>query len=320
MSAAPPHEPSNRTEDLDRNLALDLVRVTEAAAMAAGRWVGRGDKDGGDGAAVDAMRQLINSLPMQGVVVIGEGEKDNAPMLFNGEQVGDGRRAGGRRRGRPDRRHHADEQGHAERGRGAGRRRARARCSTRAPCSTWRSSPSGRTAPTSSTSTPASRRTCAGSPRSKRSSVSDVTVCILDRPRHARARPGGPPHRRPDPLHQRRRHRGRDQRGPRQSEVDVWWASAARPRASWPPCALKCIGGAIQAKLWPRDEAEREKALAAGHDLDRVLTPTIWSGRQHLLLRHRRDHRLTCCAASATAAAGRTPSRSSCAPRAARSG
>src|SRR5690606_39580461 len=65
-------------QDLDRNLALDLVRVTEAAAMAAGRWVGRGDKEGGDGAAVDAMRRLINSIPMRGVVVIGEGEKDQA--------------------------------------------------------------------------------------------------------------------------------------------------------------------------------------------------------------------------------------------------
>src|ERR1051326_8971466 len=76
--------------DLDRNIALDLVRVTEAAALAAGRWVGRGDKEGGDGAAVDAMRKLINSISMQGTVVIGEGEKDNAPMLYNGEQVGDG--------------------------------------------------------------------------------------------------------------------------------------------------------------------------------------------------------------------------------------
>ena len=77
-------------QELDRNLALDLVRVTEAAAMAAGRWVGRGDKEAGDGAAVDAMRKLINSLPMRGTVVIGEGEKDNAPMLYNGEKVGDG--------------------------------------------------------------------------------------------------------------------------------------------------------------------------------------------------------------------------------------
>src|ERR687883_263265 len=74
----------------DRNLALELVRVTEAAAMAAGRWVGRGDKNGADGVAVNAMRVLISTVGMRGVVVIGEGEKDNAPMLFNGEHVGDG--------------------------------------------------------------------------------------------------------------------------------------------------------------------------------------------------------------------------------------
>jgi fructose-1,6-bisphosphatase II len=74
----------------DRNLALDLVRVTEAGAMAAGRWVGRGDKNGADGVAVNAMRSLINTVEMNGVVVIGEGEKDNAPMLYNGERVGDG--------------------------------------------------------------------------------------------------------------------------------------------------------------------------------------------------------------------------------------
>src|SRR6201995_3858326 len=74
----------------DRNLAMELVRVTEAAAMAAGRWVGRGDKNGGGGAAGAPMRGLIGTLAMQGVVVIGEGEKDQAPMLFNGEEVGDG--------------------------------------------------------------------------------------------------------------------------------------------------------------------------------------------------------------------------------------
>src|SRR6476646_11238576 len=74
----------------DRNLALELVRVTEAAAMAAGRWVGRGDKNGADGAAVEAMRAMISTVSMNGVVVIGEGEKDNAPMLYNGEHVGDG--------------------------------------------------------------------------------------------------------------------------------------------------------------------------------------------------------------------------------------
>src|SRR3982750_1587533 len=74
----------------DRNLALELVRVTEAAAMAAGRWVGRGDKNGADQAAVNAMRQLVSTVSMKGVGVIGEGEKDEAPMLYNGEQVGDG--------------------------------------------------------------------------------------------------------------------------------------------------------------------------------------------------------------------------------------
>src|SRR5580700_3867832 len=74
----------------DRNLALELVRVTEAAAMAAGRWVGRGDKNGADQAAVNAMRQLVSTVSMNGTVVIGEGEKDEAPMLYNGEEVGDG--------------------------------------------------------------------------------------------------------------------------------------------------------------------------------------------------------------------------------------
>ena len=74
----------------DRNLALELVRVTEAAAMAGSRWVGRGDKNGADGAAVDAMRTVLSTVPMSGLVVIGEGEKDEAPMLFNGEEVGDG--------------------------------------------------------------------------------------------------------------------------------------------------------------------------------------------------------------------------------------
>ena len=74
----------------DRNLALELARVTEAGAMAAGRWVGRGNKNDADGAAVEAMRALINTVSMRGVVVIGEGEKDRAPMLYNGEQVGDG--------------------------------------------------------------------------------------------------------------------------------------------------------------------------------------------------------------------------------------
>src|SRR6187401_673740 len=74
----------------DRNLAMELVRVTEAAALAASRWMGRGDKEGADGAAVDAMRVVLGTVPMDGVVIIGEGEKDEAPMLYNGERIGDG--------------------------------------------------------------------------------------------------------------------------------------------------------------------------------------------------------------------------------------
>ena len=111
------------TERPDRNLAMELVRVTEAAALAAGRWVGRGDKNAADAAAVDAMRLMIDSVSMDGVVVIGEGEKDDAPMLFNGEQVGVGQWPADRRRGRPGRRHHAHERRPAQR---AGGHRARA--------------------------------------------------------------------------------------------------------------------------------------------------------------------------------------------------
>src|SRR5512134_2718711 len=82
--------PSETVPKPDRNLALELVRVTEAAAMAASRWMGRGDKNGADGAAVDAMRTVLETVPMDGIVVIGEGEKDEAPMLYNGERIGDG--------------------------------------------------------------------------------------------------------------------------------------------------------------------------------------------------------------------------------------
>src|SRR3974390_5849 len=81
---------THSTEAPDRNLAMELVRVTEAAALAASRWMGRGDKEGADDAAVNAMRIVLSSIAMDGVVVIGEGEKDNAPMLFNGERIGDG--------------------------------------------------------------------------------------------------------------------------------------------------------------------------------------------------------------------------------------
>ena len=82
--------PNQSPQQPDRNLALELVRVTESAALSASRWVGRGDKNGADKAAVDAMRTVLSTVPMDGIVVIGEGEKDEAPMLYNGEEIGNG--------------------------------------------------------------------------------------------------------------------------------------------------------------------------------------------------------------------------------------
>jgi len=257
-------------QDLDRNLALDLVRVTEAAAMSAGRWVGRGDKEGGDGAAVDAMRRLINSIPMRGVVVIGEGEKDNAPMLYNGEQVGDGTG--------PEVDVAVDPiDGTTLMSKGMPNALAVLAVAERGamfdPSAVFYMEKL------------AVGPDCAGVvdinagvtenlnriAKVKKTGVSDVTVCILDRPRHSQ-------------LVQEVRQAGARIRfitdgdiagaisaAREVSDVDVLMGIGGTPEGITAACALKCLGGEIQAKLWPRDPAEREKALAAGHDLDRVL-------------------------------------------------
>jgi fructose-1,6-bisphosphatase II len=264
--------PRTRTpQDLDRNLALDLVRVTEAAAMAAGRWVGRGDKEGGDGAAVDAMRRLINSVPMRGVVVIGEGEKDNAPMLYNGEQVGDG--TGPEvdvavdpidgttlmSKGMPNA---LAVLAVAERGAMFDpsavfymeKLAVGPDCADVIDINAGVVENLGRIA------------------KVKRSGISDVTVCILDRPRHAelvnQVRAAGARIR----FISDGDIAGAISAARESSDVDVLMGVGGTPEGIVAACALKCMGGAIQAKLWPRDDAEREKALAAGHDLDRVLT------------------------------------------------
>ena len=183
--------------------------------MAGGRWVGRGDKNGADGAAVEAMRALISTVSMKGVVVIGEGEKDDAPMLYNGEEVGDGNGPEVRRRGRPDRRHDADRQGPVQRGRRCWRWPTAARCTTRARSSTWTSSSPAPRPPTSSTSRLPVAENISGSPRPRRTTVEDVTVVMLDRPRHeklaAEVRDAGARHQ----VHLRRRRRRRDHGGPR---------------------------------------------------------------------------------------------------------
>jgi fructose-1,6-bisphosphatase II len=258
-------------QDLDRNLALDLVRVTEAAAMAAGRWVGRGDKEGGDGAAVDAMRKLINSLPMRGTVVIGEGEKDNAPMLFNGEKVGDG--------SGPEVDVAVDPiDGTTLMSKGMPNALAVLAVAERGamfdPSAVFymdKLAVGPDFADVIDIEAGASenlRRIAAV----KKSRVADVTVCILDRPRHAE-------------LVREVRDMGARIRfisdgdiagaiyaAREQSEVDVLMGIGGTPEGITAACALKCLGGMMQAKLWPRDDDEKQKALAAGHDLSRVLT------------------------------------------------
>ncbi len=255
----------------DRNLALELVRVTEAAAMAAGRWVGRGEKNGGDGAAVDAMRALIGTVSMRGVVVIGEGEKDEAPMLYNGEEVGDGTGPlcdvavdpiDGTTLMSKGMNNSIAVIAVAERG------------SMFDPSAVFymdkiAAGPEGAevidiTAPVAENI----RRVAAA----KHGKSTDVTVCILDRPRHGE-------------LIQEVREAGARIRFISDGDVagaisaarpgtgvDLLMGIGGTPEGIIAAAALRCMGGEIQARLWPRDESERQKALDAGHDLDRVLT------------------------------------------------
>jgi fructose-1,6-bisphosphatase II len=261
---------SRHTEVLDRNLALELVRVTEAAAMAAGRWVGRGDKEGGDGAAVDAMRQLINSIQMRGVVIIGEGEKDNAPMLYNGEQVGDG--------SGPEVDVAVDPvDGTTLMAAGMPNALAVLAVAERGamfdPSAVFymdKIAVGPDCADVVDIEAPV-RENLRRVAKAKRTSISDVTVCVLDRPRH-------------DRLVADIRETGariqfiRDgdvagaiSAAREQSGVDVLMGIGGTPEGIIAACAMKCLGGALQAKLWPKDDAERQKALDAGHDLSRVL-------------------------------------------------
>ncbi|MEV4014726.1 class II fructose-bisphosphatase [Nonomuraea angiospora] len=255
----------------DRNLALELVRVTEAAAMAAARWVGRGDKNGADGAAVNAMRQLINTVSMNGVVVIGEGEKDHAPMLFNGEQVGDGSGPDcdvavdpidGTRLtalGMPDA---VSVIAVSERG------------SMYDPSAVFymeKLVTGPEAADVVDIEAPVSANINAVA-RAKHCSPSDVTVVVLDRPRHER-------------LVKEIREAGArikfitdgDVAGAIMAArggtgIDLLLGIGGTPEGIVAACALKCLGGVIQGKLWPRDDAERSKAVDAGHDLGQVLT------------------------------------------------
>ncbi|GAA2798229.1 class II fructose-bisphosphatase [Crossiella cryophila] len=260
-----------RREAPDRNLALELVRVTEAAAIAAGRWVGRGDKNGGDGAAVDAMRKLIGTVSMRGVVVIGEGEKDEAPMLFNGEQVGNG--------DGPDCDVAVDPiDGTTLMAKGMPNALAVLAVAERGamydPSAVFymqKLAVGPDAADVVDLDAPVAeniRRVA----KAKQTDVADVTVCILDRPRHEslvkEVREAGA-----------RIHfisdgdvAGAISAARPSTGVDMLLGIGGTPEGIIAAAALKCMGGAIQARLWPKDDEERERALAAGHDLDRVLT------------------------------------------------
>ncbi len=262
----------------DRNLALELVRVTEAAAMAAGRWVGRGDKNGADGAAVNAMRTLIGTVGMDGVVVIGEGEKDNAPMLYNGEQVGSGDGPACDVAVDP-----VDGTTLVAKGmnNGIAVMAVSARNSMYDPSAVFYMEKlvvGPEAAEVVDIRLPVAeniRRVA----KAKGSSVDDVTVVLLDRPRH-------------DELATQIRATGArikfisdgDVAGAVEAArpdtgLDMLLGIGGTPEGIIAACAMKCLGGKIQGKLWPRDDEERQKALDAGHDLDQVLdTDDLVSG------------------------------------------
>ena len=262
---------SSRREAPDRNLALELVRVTEAGAMAAGRWVGRGDKEGGDGAAVDAMRQLVSSVSMRGVVVIGEGEKDEAPMLFNGEEVGNG--------DGPDCDFAVDPvDGTTLMSKGLSNAISVLAVSERGtmydPSAVFYMNKIavGPEAVDAIDITAPIGENIRRVAKAKNVSVSDLTVCILDRPRHA------------DIIREIRETGARirlisdgDVAGAiatarPESGVDMLLGIGGTPEGIIAAAALRCMGGALQGKLAPKDDEERQKAIDAGHDLDRVLT------------------------------------------------
>lgn len=261
----------SRREAPDRNLALELVRVTEAGAMAAGRWVGRGDKEGGDGAAVDAMRELVNSVSMRGVVVIGEGEKDHAPMLYNGEEVGNG--------DGPDCDFAVDPvDGTTLMSKGMPNAISVLAVSERGtmfdPSAVFymnKIAVGPDAADVIDITVPIGeniRRVA----KKLNESVADVTVCILDRPRHAQliseVREAGARIR----LISDGDVAGAISACRPESGTDILAGIGGTPEGIIAAAAIRCMGGAIQATLAPTDDEERQRALDRGYDLDRVLT------------------------------------------------
>jgi fructose-1,6-bisphosphatase II len=258
------------SEAPDRNLALELVRVTEAAAMAAARKMGYGDKEAVDQAAVDAMRAVLGSVPMTGTVVIGEGEKDSAPMLYNGEEIGNGQ----------------DPQvdiavdpvdGTTLTAKSQPNAIAVVALSERGtmfdpgPCVYMQKLAAGPEGAEVLDFEAPIADNLSKLARAKGGDVSDLTVCILDRPRHREI------------VEQVRQAGARiklipdgDVAGAIMAArpgtgVDLLIGIGGTPEAVIAACALKCLDGVMFGRLWPRDDGERQAALDAGYDLDQVL-------------------------------------------------
>src|SRR6202140_209371 len=254
----------------DRNLAMELMRATEAAALAAGRWMGRGDKNAADGAAVEAMRVVLSSVRMEGIVVIGEGEKDEAPMLFNGEQIGDG--------SPPSMDIAVDPvDGTTLTALGRGGAIAVIAMSDRGtmfdpgPCVYMEKIAAGPAAADVIDINAPVKANLEAVAKALGEKVSDVTAVVLDRDRHT------------DIIRECREAGARirliadgDVAGAisvawRNSGTDVLFGIGGTPEGVIAACALKCIGGAIQGRLWPRNDDERRAALDLGYDLHRGL-------------------------------------------------
>lgn len=267
----PQNTPDPYGEFPDRNLAMELVRVTEAAALASGRWVGRGMKEEGDGAAVDAMRKLINSVSMRGTVIIGEGEKDHAPMLFNGEEVGNGQGpevdiavdpVDGTTlmaEGRPNA---ISVIAAAERG---------SMFDPRDAFYMKKIAVGPEAAGKIDINAPVAHNIAAVA-KAKNIHPSEVTVVVLDRPRHL------------DLIAEIRRAgakvrfisdgdvAGAVAAAQETNSVDLLMGIGGTPEAIITACAMKCMRGEIQGQLAPQSEEELRRVEAAGHDLDRVFS------------------------------------------------
>jgi len=256
----------------DRNLAIEIVRVTEAAAMAAARWQGRGDKEAGDQAAVDAMRQVLDTVVMEGTIIIGEGEKDEAPMLFNGERVGTGQ---------PPQVDLAVDPVDGTRLLAEGRPGAIAVLAAApagalfdpGPCVYMEKLVVGAEAADAVDLDRPLPENLAAVARALGRDVSDITVMMLDRDRHEEAkaairRAGARLQLIPDGDVAGAILAAWDER----PQVDVLYGIGGTPEGVTSACAVKALGGQILGRLWARNDAEAGAARDAGYDLSRQLT------------------------------------------------